>query len=240
MTKDTSNYYFNQETEDAIIEYNKSMDDILKNRLYSDKIERSFFKLAENIYNTFKFSYFDSEPEDVMQEVVSFMVLNMHKFKEGRGKAFSYFSVMAKNYLILKNNNNYKRFNKTELLSDLEDTVEIPDDFATQQHNDDIREFSRNMIEFWENNITRVFKKERDICIADSILELFRRVETIENFNKKALYLLIRERTGYKTQHITKVINKMKEINEELLREFISLGKFPSDDLQWPVKISQQ
>ena len=46
---------------------------------------------------------------------------------------------------------------------------------------------------------------------ADSLLELFRIRENIDNFNKKALYILIRERTGLKTQNITKVVNKMKK-----------------------------
>lgn len=231
------NYYFSQETEDAIIRYTELDDDMLKNKLYCDKIEYPFYKLAENIYNTFKFSYFDSEPQDVMHEVVSFMVLNMHKFKEGKGKAFSYFSVVAKNYLILRNNNNYKRYNKTDLLSDLEDVWEVPDDFELQERNNDMQEFTRHMVEFWENNMVRVFKKDRDVCIADSILELFRRADTIENYNKKSLYLLIRERTGYKTQHITKVINKMKDVNEGLLNDFINTGEFPTNDLHWPIRI---
>jgi uncharacterized membrane protein len=42
------------------------------------------------------------------------------------------------------------------------------------------------------------------------VVELLKRANTIENFNKKALYLLIREMTNNKTVHITKVINKMK------------------------------
>ena len=55
-----------------------------------------------------------------------------------------------------------------------------------------------------------IFSNRKDIIVADTILELFRMRENIENFNKKALYILIRERTGLKTQNITKVINVMK------------------------------
>ena len=40
--------------------------------------------------------------------------MNMHKFTEGKGKAFSYFSIVAKNYLILHNNNNYKKMKQTD------------------------------------------------------------------------------------------------------------------------------
>ena len=106
--KKGKNYYFNQGTEKAIIRYNKTDDAGLKNIIYNEHIAKAFDKLAENIIHTFKFYYFDVSSEEVKHEVVSFMVMNMHKFKEGKGKAFSYFSIVAKNYLILHNNKNYK------------------------------------------------------------------------------------------------------------------------------------
>ena len=104
------NYYFTQETEDAIILYNKEENPVIRNVIYNKHIDYPFDKLAENIIHTFKFYYFDVSPNEVKHEVVSFLVMNMHKFKEGKGKAFSYFSVVAKNYLILNNNANYKKY----------------------------------------------------------------------------------------------------------------------------------
>ena len=58
--------------------------------------------------------------------------------------------------------------------------------------------------------LTNIFRRDKDIRVADSVLHIFRIKENIENFNKKALYILIRERTQLKTQDITKVINVMK------------------------------
>ena len=45
---------------------------------------------------------------------------------------------------------------------------------------------------------------------AHSILDLMTRVDSIEIFNKKALYILLREISGSQTQHITKVLNVMR------------------------------
>jgi hypothetical protein len=104
--KAKSRMYFTQTTENAIIRYNGSEDSFLRNKIYNEHIAYAFDKLAENIIHTFKFYYFDVPSEQVKHEVVSFLVMNMHKFKEGKGKAFSYFSIVAKNYLILNNNNN--------------------------------------------------------------------------------------------------------------------------------------
>ena len=101
--KKTKNYYWTDDTEQAIIKYNSGdLDETQKNKLYNDEIEYPFNKLAENIINTFKFTYFDDVFKDVQHEVVVFLIMNMHKYDHTKGsKAFSYFSVVAKNYLIL-------------------------------------------------------------------------------------------------------------------------------------------
>jgi len=56
------------------------------------------------------------------------------------------------------------------------------------------------------------------------VVELLRRVDNIDNFNKKALYLMIREMTNHKTSHITKVINKMRVHVLEQMQEFRRTG----------------
>ena len=69
-----------------------------------------------------------------------------------------------------------------------------------------------------------MFKKKRDIAVAYAILELMKKRDGIENFNKKSLYILIREMTGIRTQYITKVINIMKRHNVKLIHEFQKTG----------------
>ncbi len=66
--------------------------------------------------------------------------------------------------------------------------------------------------------------------IADAVLELFRRRKDIENFNKKALYILIREMTGTNTQHITRVVNMMKRIQSTLYNDFFSYGQIDTSN----------
>ena len=79
-------------------------------------------------------------------------------------------------------------------------------------------------IQYWDNNLTNVFRRQKDIRVADAVIELFRRRKNIENFNKKALYILIREMTGSKTQHITRIINVMKRHHERMHKEYYSTG----------------
>ena len=224
LKKKTKHYYFNIGTEKAIIRYNKTDDVVLKNKIYNEHISYPFDKLAENIIHTFKFYYFDVPSEQVKHEVVSFLVLNMHKFKEGKGKAFSYFSIVAKNYLILHNNKNYKHYkihDKMEVLDYGNALTNKQDEYDTAEFNE---QYVDEMLLYWDENLTNIFRRQKDILVADAVLEMFRRRENIENFNKKALYILIREMTGSKTQHITRIVNVMKKYNIRLQTEFTNTG----------------
>jgi len=219
-----SKIYFGTPAQEAIIEYNKCKDPAERSKIYEERIKYPFEKLAENVLNTFKFSYFDVSKKDIQTEVVSTMVEKMHMFQEGKGRAFSYFTIIAKNHLILKNNGNYKRWKQNSLLSQMPETWNPENDHYEVEENNEFKEFKQIMLDYWDKNLSTVFSKKRDIQIADAILELFRRSEHIENFNKKHLYLLIREMTDCKTHYITKVVNVMKQHQKKMLNEYLEHG----------------
>jgi hypothetical protein len=225
-----SKIYFGTPAQEAIIEYNKCDDPIERSKIYEERIKYPFEKLAENVLNTFKFSYFDVPKVDIQTEVVSTMVEKMHMFQEGKGRAFSYFTIIAKNHLILKNNGNYKRWKQNALISEMPETWNPENNFYEVEENDEFKDFKHLMLEYWDKNLTKVFSKKRDIQIADAVLELFRRSDHIENFNKKHLYLLIREMTDCKTHYITKVVNTMKVHQKKMLNDYLERGQF--DDIQ--------
>ncbi len=228
--KAKSRMYFTQITENAIIRYNGSEDSFLRNKIYNEHIAYAFDKLAENIIHTFKFYYFDVPSEQVKHEVVSFLVMNMHKFKEGKGKAFSYFSIVAKNYLILNNNNNYKKMKSHRELDILDFKRNLSSEAQVVSDKETYEEFTDMMLDYWENNLPNIFKRHKDILVADAVLELFRRAQNMENFNKKALYVLIREMTGSNTQHITRVVNVMKKYYKRLFKEFQFSGSIDTSN----------
>lgn len=231
--------YFTQDTEDAIIVYNQTEDPEIREKIFREKIHQPFQKLVENVFNTFKFSYFETGPQDVQKECLTHLVANMHKFDPNRqskinpnqkAKAFAYFSIIAKHYLILLNNTNYKKFNQNIEISDDRDenTVQLHQDdkyYAQQEMSD----FIRLIIEFWEKNVNKIFTKQRDLNIANAVVELFRNSDRIDAFNKKALYLYIREMASCKTQQITKVINKMKQYQDNLQKSYLEHGYVNTD-----------
>ena len=220
MGRKRKNYYFTDVTEKAIIRYNNEERPFMRNRIYNDHIKDAFDKLCENIIHTFKFYYFDVSSEEVKNEVVSFLVMNMHKYTEGKGKAFSYFSIVAKNYLILHNNNNYKKMKTHDKIDVMDWDRSIQTEISQQNTNQEFSEFVQQMLEYWDNNINVIFRRQKDVRVADAVLHIFRIKGNIELFNKKALYILIREMTQSNTQHITRVINVMKKYQKGIYKEF--------------------
>jgi|TARA_B100000085_G_C18483699_1_gene488415 hypothetical protein len=216
--------YFGMEVQDAIVRHNKETDPFIRNQIYNESIRFAFEKLAENIIHTFKFYYFDVPSEDVKHEVVSFLYMNIHKFTEGKGRAFSYFSIVAKNYLILHNNNNYKKMKNQDEIDVLDFARNVGTETMSETTSDYYKSFFEEMVDYWDNNITSMFKRKKDLNVADTVLYLFKNKQNIENFNKKALYILIRERTGSNTQHITRVINQMKSEYTKMRKVFDTSG----------------
>lgn len=217
--------YFTKDTESSIIRFNKEEDIDKRNHIYETEIQRSFEKLVENVFNTFKFSYFDTGPLEVQKETLSHLVANIHKFEEGKGKAFSYFSIVAKNYLIFNNNSNYKRYNQQVDINEDPDTHTIKlQTTDNHQKNVENAEFISMMVNYWDSNIKEIFPKIRDLKIASAVIELFRNSDRLDYFNKKALYLYIREISSCRTQQITKIINKMKEHQKKITKMYIENG----------------
>ena len=106
----TKRMYFGPDVDLAIIKYNSISDPVERSKIYKEHISQAFNKLVENIIHTFKFYYNGNQTLQQQQhEVVSFLVEKLSKFKEDNGKAFSYFSIIAKNFCILKSKSNYKK-----------------------------------------------------------------------------------------------------------------------------------
>ncbi len=216
--------YFTYITEQAIIAYNKERNQHLRNKIYKDHIDYPFNKLVENIYYTFKFSYFDVPYEDIKCEVVAFLNEKITKFTEGKGKAFSYFSIVAKNYLIIQNNTNYAKLKRRALPIEIDESRDLINEINLTNYQESLRDFVKQWCDWYDQNINRVFTNKRDILVADTIIELFRTVDSIENFNKKAIYILIRERTNLKTQNITKVLNVLRADFERMYVRYSETG----------------
>ena len=206
--------YFTQETEDSIVLYNNTQDPNVRSRIYRDKIHYAFFKLTENIIHTFKFYYTEeTNLEDLQHEVITFLLSKIHLYDQTKGtKAYSYFGTIAKRYLILSNQKNYKKRVDTLSIDVLEEDENHSYTLEDSHVNERLSMYIDEFTEYCTENIFELFPKEYDAQIADAILELFRKREYLDVFNKKALYIYIREQVDAKTPKITKIANQLYDI----------------------------
>jgi len=212
--------YFTKITEIAINAYNRCDDQRLKNKIYNRFIHYPFDKLAENVIHTYKTYYFEVPYEDVKANVVAFLNEKIHKFNGENGRAFSYFTVIARNYLFNENNKNYERMKMRDGIEVIDSSRDIVNEVFIKQQSEALSDFMDYYVRYMDYNIFLLFNKDRDRQIADSLTELFRTRDNLYSYNKKALYILIRERTGVQTQYITKVVGKMKLIYKELYLDY--------------------
>lgn len=218
-----SNIYFTSDTEEAILEYLRAKSPTKRNKIFNERINYAFHKLAENIIHTFKFYYTEVNTIDELKhEVVAFLLEKLHLYRQEKGKAYSYFGTIAKRYLILYNNANYKKLKEKAEVSAVDEDKSIFIDLVNEEHNNmPINRFVDAFIAHVDKNLWKYFPKEDDARTADAVMELFRRRESLDIFNKKGIYIYIREITDQTTPQITKVIKKLKTIYKDLLSQYL-------------------
>ena len=215
-----SNIYFTKITEIAIIAYNKTDNLIRREKIYRRFIYPAFMKLAENTINKIKPDYIDSTFNDLQTDLVTHLTQGLSKFNSNNGRAYSYYTRSSFNYLIGENDKAYKKLKKDAVELDVDEQRNV----IIEEHNSDMRyilkEYMDAYIEYCYENLNYIFTKQEDIQVADSLLHIFESREVIEDFNKKALYIFVRERTGLITNNITRVVKVLKDIYEINFKEY--------------------
>ena len=102
---------------------------------------------------------------------------------------------------------------------------------SISSYQESLKDFVDLWADWYDKNATAIFSTRKDLIVADTILELFRIRENIEDFNKKALYILVRERTGLKTQNITKVLTVMRNDFVKMFSVYQKTGRFNDNKL---------
>ena len=145
-------------------------------------------------------------------------------------KAYSYFGTIVKRWLINYNTKNYEKKINTSSI----DTLSQNSDYVYYLDNnpltlDQLSNFIDDYVEYVTENIYELFPKGNDPQYADAILDLFRKRDMIDIFNKKALYKNIRETAAVigfdaSTPKITKISDKLRLIFEESYLKYVENG----------------
>jgi len=209
------NHYFTQVHEDAIIAYTKTTSDMDRTKLYADFIRPAFSEMVDKITYTYKFTSLPNV-DSLREECKVWLTTILDKYDPSKGsKAFSYFSVITKNWFIHKVKKTSAKLKREVSLDNL--------DYVSQKkylHTEHKYEKERDRREFWENLLKEISDweeaesqnemKPNDVLVLKAIKELLQNPEDVEILNKKAIYLYLREITGLNTKQIANSLKKFK------------------------------
>ena len=207
--KRTKRKYFTKVHEDAIVQYCRTTDRYAKEKLYIEFIHPAFDELVDKIIYTYKFTTLP-HIDYLREECKAWLVTILDKYDPDKGsKAFSYFSVVTKNWFIHKVKKTTKRL-KTETQIEESKNLEHPltDEIPYEAERVRAEFFAhlRQNIDVWYENA----EKENEVKVINAIKVLFEHSDQIEIFNKKAIYLYMREITDLNTKQIATVLTKLK------------------------------
>ncbi len=230
-TKTVKKPYFGKDTQDAIIQFNSlpESDKITRDKLFKEKIYPALMKLTENIINTWKFQLHDSSFQDFQHELVYELYSKLSGYKPESGKAYSYFTIIARNAAIRRSEIITEKIKQSTDITQIDDTRNLSAETSLTDYQETLREFIQLWCNWCEDNLDKLFKSSRDQKIADSVLELLRNSANFDIYNKKLLYVLIRERSGVDTQNITKVVKILKENFYSMFKDYQNDGFVESD-----------
>jgi hypothetical protein len=218
--KKKQNMYWGPEQEAAIIEFNISDID-RQHVLFTDTIQPAFKKLIENIYHTYSFNKTLHDFYFIQQEMIIFLYEKLPQFDATKGsKSFSYFGTIVKNWLIQQST----RAKKVVHIDDDHKEVimyNISIKYHEQEKNKSgnmefISELSEKLKE--ENMYKEVITDE-DKRVIDIIIFILENLDRFDIYNKKQLYVYIREATGLPARKITKTIAKAKLLYKDVKQE---------------------
>lgn len=204
-------HYFTSETEEAILAYCNTSCNQVRTKLYVEKIQPAFNELVDKIVFTYKFTSLENI-DPLKEECKIWLTTILGKFDPSQGtKAFSYFSVVTKNWFTHQAKKQAKKYKREVSYDTMLKEISALEDAGEESILD-----SQEREQFWTTLLTEVEKwsqvplKPNEQKVIDAVLTLLNNVDQIEIFNKKAIYLYLREITGLNTKQIVSCLNKIR------------------------------
>ena len=210
--KSKKNHYFTQVHEDAIVKYALTNDRELRSKLYEEYIQPAFDDMVDKIIYTYRFTTLPNI-DYLRADCKVWLTTILNKYDPNKGsKAFSYFSVVTKNWFIHKVKRTKKRL-QTEVF--MEDVLNELDENLVSE--DPSYFDKRSEMEFWMSLNSEIdtwdsfMIKENEKKVLMAVRILLDSADQIEIFNKKAIYLYLREITGLNTKQVVNNLNKLRK-----------------------------
>ena len=221
-----STLYFSAETQQAIHDFRKCEEQKDREKIYRDLIFPAFDKLAENLIFVYGFINPGDQYQTLKSDCVSFLFETLNKWDESRGtKAFSYFNVVAKNWLIAHARKTRKKSQRNVSIHD--ETRMSPDDrlalasFEFMPSPDEFlhRHEFRQEIYDTLNDIEKKVRGEKETACISAIKTVFENVDNLDFLNKRAIFVYVRDISGLNPKQLSVAMSSIRKHYREIIRK---------------------
>ena len=225
--KRNKNYYFTQVHEDAIIAYIGAKDDTERTKLYIEYIQPAFSEMVDKITYTYKFTSLPNI-DSLRDDCKIWLTTILDKYDPSKGsKAFSYFSVITKNWFIHKVKKSNQKLRREVHIDDVTKILEkqhisVKHEYESRREKHEFWKFLMRELEDWEWIEEENNSQSNETRVIKAIKELLRDPNEVEILNKKAIYLYLREITGLNTKQIANCLKKYKVKYRHFKSEWVS------------------
>ena len=212
-------YYFDINVQNKIIEYQNSTCMKEKEILYEKNIYPAFNDLVQSLVSVYGFKSTNEDITHLKSDCITFLYETINKWSPDKGtKAFSYFNVVAKNWLtiqsrrLLKNQRRSAYIDDPEGLSSSEKSELFDREYIdsekmmSQKHETFLKILE--MISYVEGQL----KDENDIKCCFAIKKVFNSIEELEFFNKRAVFVYLREISGLNSSELSSSLSNIRKI----------------------------
>jgi hypothetical protein len=220
-------FYFNDNTQRAIIDYKLEPDSSKRDTLYITEIQPAFSKLVENLINVYGFNIQYESKSDLQMECLEFLYSVITKYDADKGsRAFSYFNVIARNWLIIRAKQSVRNVHLFTSLDDLEalsqHDLETIENHSISPSPEDVLVSNTNSKKLGDilTIISGLATTENEIECLKGINMLFENINDLDFLNKRAVMLYLREITVLSPKNLSVVLSAMKRYYKAAKAEY--------------------
>jgi hypothetical protein len=224
--KGKSKLYFSAETQAAIEKFQAEECSDARGEIYTKDIMPAFNTLAENLILIYGFAKGRHDFGSLKNDCVTFLYETLYKFDASRGtKAFSYFNVVAKNWLILNTRKRKKVQDNSYSIHDLESFSAVDKhaimNYKVSEAPDEIM-ISREKRAEIKEILTLLRSKvvnTNDVACIEAVLIVFEKIDELDLLNKRAIYVYIREISGLNSKQLSTSMSTVRRLYRQIKNE---------------------
>lgn len=225
----STNAYFTEETQESIKSFQTSVASKNRDIVFEKEILPALKKMVEYWVYVYGLESPVLSREELVQACVGFLHDSIHKWDSERStKAFSYFNVVSRNWLINTVNNHKKQARRDISINDVEfETVlhgkDTDENLISHSIEKSIIDFETLMeIKLRVKKIKPILYDEKDINVMDAIEKVFESIEHLDFVNRSAIFIYIRDLCGYDKRTISKSMSRIRKIYKQICLEEMS------------------